>query len=80
MNNILHFSKLNHLPHQRMRSNHSFSFSLHSHYKGIEKSFLADAMNMDAGTGSGDWFDEGTFKFQNNNHRHHHRNYILLPF
>ena len=35
---------------------------------------------MDAGTGSGDWFDEGTFKFQNNNHRHHHRNYILLPF
>ena len=63
-----------------MRSNHSFAFSLHSHYKGIEKSFLADAMNMDAGTGSGDWFDEGTFKFQNNNHRHHHRNYILLPF
>ena len=52
MNKILHFSKLNYLPHQRMRSNHSFS--LHSHYKGIEKSFLADAMNMDAGTGSGD--------------------------
>lgn len=38
---------------------HSFSFSLSP--QGIEKSFLADAMSLDAGAGSGDWFDEGTF-------------------